>query len=79
MAGVPDFPAFDACIKETDPSLRVEEGRALGAKLDVRGTPTVVINGWKLGHPPNVEELDGMVKAILAGRSPVTSDGQLAK
>jgi len=69
--GVPDIPAFDACIKRTDPMPRVEEGKALGAKLDVHGTPTIIINGWKLGHPPNEQELDGMVKKILAGKSPV--------
>jgi protein-disulfide isomerase len=78
-AGVADLPAFDACIKKSDPIPRVEEGKALGAKLDVQGTPTVIINGWKLGHPPSAEELEGMVKAILAGRSPVTSDGKFAK
>jgi protein-disulfide isomerase len=70
-AGVPDLAAFDACIKKTDPIARVEEGKALGAKLDVQGTPTIIINGWKLGHPPSEEELDGMVKKILAGKSPV--------
>ncbi len=78
-AGVPDLSAFDACVKRTDPIPRVEEGKALGAKLDVQGTPTVIINGWKLGRPPNAEELDGMVTAILAGRSPVTADGKFAK
>jgi protein-disulfide isomerase len=70
-AGVPDIAAFDACIKKTDPIQRVEEGKALGAKLDVKGTPTIIINGWKLGRPPTEEELDGMVKRILAGKSPV--------
>ena len=70
-AGVPDIPAFDACIKKTDPVPRVEEGKSLGAKLDVKGTPTVVINGWKLGHPPSVEELDQMVQRVFAGKSPV--------
>jgi protein-disulfide isomerase len=70
-AGLPDIPAFDACIKKTDPIPRVEEGKALGAKLDVQGTPTVIINGWMLGHPPSEEELDSMVKKILAGKSPV--------
>ena len=72
-ATVPDMAAFDACIKKTDPIRRVEEGKALGAKLDVQGTPTVIINGWKLGRPPNPAELDRMVKAILAGKSPVGS------
>jgi hypothetical protein len=30
-----------------------------------------VINGWKLARPPTLDELDHMVKAILAGKSPV--------
>jgi protein-disulfide isomerase len=72
-AGVPDVVAFDVCIKRTDPVPRVEEGRALGAKLDVRGTPTIIINGWKLGRPPTLNELDHMVKLILAGESPIGS------
>jgi protein-disulfide isomerase len=72
-AGVTDNAAFEACIKRTDPILRITEGRALGNQLDVQGTPTVVINGWKLGRPPTPDELDHMVKAILAGKSPVGS------
>jgi protein-disulfide isomerase len=71
-AGVPDMAAFDACIKKTDQIPRVEEGKTLGAKLNVPGTPTIIINGWKLGRPPNAEELDAMVKASLAGKSPVS-------
>jgi len=70
-AGVPDIAAFDACIKKTDPIPRVEEGKALGAKVDVKGTPTVIINGWKLGHPPTEAELDQMVQRVLAGKNPV--------
>ena len=70
-AGVPDIAAFDACIKKTDPIPRVKEGKALGNQLDVRGTPTIVINGWKLGRPPSAQELDAMVKAVLAGKQPV--------
>jgi protein-disulfide isomerase len=72
-AGVSDSSAFEACIKRTEPIPRVTEGKALGNQLDVQGTPTVVINGWKLGHPPSLEELESMVKAILAGKSPVGS------
>lgn len=67
-AGFPDIPAFDACIKKTGPIPRVEEGKALGAKLDVKGTPTIIINGWKLGKPPTEAELDQMVQRTLAGK-----------
>jgi protein-disulfide isomerase len=70
-AGVPDMAAFDACIKKTDPIPWVEEGKALGAKLDVQGTPTIIIYGWKLGRPPSEAELDAMVQRILAGKQPV--------
>jgi protein-disulfide isomerase len=70
-AGVPDIPTFDACIKKTDPIRRVEEGKALGAKLDVQGTPTIIINGWKLGNPPTEAELDQMVQRVLAGKQAV--------
>jgi protein-disulfide isomerase len=70
-AGVPDLAAFDACVKRSDAIPGVEEGRAFGKKLDVQGTPTVIINGWKLGHPPNEQELDQIVQRVLAGKSPV--------
>jgi protein-disulfide isomerase len=72
-AGVPDLAEFDACIKKADPIPRIEQGKELGTKLDVQGTPTLIVNGWKLGHPPTAEELDGMVKSVLAGKSPVKS------
>jgi protein-disulfide isomerase len=71
-AGIADSTAFEACIRRTDPIPRVTEGKALGNQLDVQGTPTVVINGWKLGRPPTLEELDQMVKVILAGKSPIS-------
>ena len=68
-AGVPDLLAFNECIKKTDPISRVEEGKQLGAKLDVKATPTLIVNGWMLGRPPTAEELDAMVKSVLAGKS----------
>ena len=70
-AGIPDLAAFEVCIKKADPIPRVEEGERLGAEFDVKGTPTVIINGWKLGHPPAEKELDQMVQRILAGKQPV--------
>jgi protein-disulfide isomerase len=72
-AGVPDTAAFETCIKQAEPIPRVTEGKALGKQLDVQGTPTLVINGWKLGRPPSLEELDAMVERVLAGKEPTTS------
>jgi protein-disulfide isomerase len=72
--GVADGATFEACVQSAVPIPRIAEGKQLGLKLDVRGTPTILINGWMLGRPPGVEELDAMVKAILAGKSPVPRD-----
>jgi protein-disulfide isomerase len=78
-AGVPDIPAFEACARKTEPVPAIVSGEALAKALDVQGTPTVIVNGWRLGRPPSAEELDAMVKAILAGKSPVTPNGKLAR
>lgn len=71
-AGVPDPPAFESCIQSTADVPRIINGTRLGRKLDVPGTPTVVVNGWMLPSPPSAEELERMVQAILAGREPVS-------
>jgi protein-disulfide isomerase len=73
-AGVLDRAAFEACISSKTLVPRIAEGKLLGKELDVQGTPTLVINGWKLGRPPNLEVLDRMVKAILSGKSPTSAD-----
>jgi protein-disulfide isomerase len=70
-AGVPDLVAYKLCLDSSAPLPRVTEGLELGKKLDVQGTPTIIINGWKLGHPPTEAELDQMIQRILAGKSPV--------
>lgn len=74
-AGVPDRAAFTSCTESSDPVPRITQGRRLGEQLDIQGTPTLIINGWKLTHPPTGEELDRMVRAVLAGRSPVSGGG----
>jgi protein-disulfide isomerase len=72
-AGVSDLPTFESCIKGTEPLTRVVEGRKLADRLEVRGTPTLIINGWQLHRPPDAAELEEMVQAILAGKNPVAS------
>lgn len=74
-AGVPDLAAFKSCIQSNGPVPRITQGRQLAEQLDIKGTPTLIINGWKLTHPPTEEELDRMIRAVLAGRSPVAGDG----
>jgi protein-disulfide isomerase len=70
-AGVPDLTAFETCVKQETPLQQVEAGKKAGEQLDVRATPTIIINGWKLAQPPGPTELKRMVQAILEGKSPV--------
>jgi protein-disulfide isomerase len=71
-AGVPSRAAFEACINRPDTVHRIEEGKELGVKLDVKGVPTLIVNGWMLERPPSPEELNAMVEAVLDGKSPVS-------
>ena len=45
-AYVPDITNFLSCVAERGVLNRVEAGLELGKKLGIRGTPTLLINGW---------------------------------
>jgi protein-disulfide isomerase len=70
---VADLLAFNLCVGRADTVRRIEEGKRLGTQLEIKATPTLIVNGWMLGRPPSVKELDALVQAILAGRSPMTA------
>jgi protein-disulfide isomerase len=72
-SGVPDVAAFEDCIGSQDASSLVSKGKQLATTLNIQGTPTLIVNGWMLGRPPTAAELEDMVKAVLAGRAPVTT------
>jgi hypothetical protein len=42
-------------------------GKQLRRYLDVQGTSTVIVKGWKLGHPSSEQELDGLAKVWARG------------
>lgn len=70
-ARVSHLAAFQKCVQGTDIVPRIAEGLRLGRSLNIPGTPTLVVNGWQLGRPLTLDELDQMVQAILTGRSPI--------
>lgn len=70
-AGVPDLQAFDSCVNQEAEPQRVAAGKKAGDELNVRGTPTIIINGWKLAQPPGPKQLQQMVQAVLDGKDPV--------
>jgi protein-disulfide isomerase len=66
-AVVPDIPRFEECLSNQGTLPLVEYGQTLGKRLKLHGTPTVLVNGWKLARPPDTSTLDMYVRRALAG------------
>lgn len=75
-AGIEDTARFVQCSQDTALVVRVERGRALGEALGLKGTPTVLVNGWRLPEPPDSVTLFAMAERILEGREPIASRRQ---
>lgn len=71
-AGVPDTAGFLRCL-EGAPATRIDSARAAGEGIPVRGTPTLVVNGWTFRSPPPESELVRVITELLAGREPFES------
>lgn len=75
-AGVEDTARLNKCLTTPEPAARIEADRAIGEALGVKGTPTVLVNGWLLPVPPNQAEFDKIIRAIRSTGSwaPGTGD-----
>ena len=69
-AEVPDTAQFSECLQSDSTISRVDADRALGRRLSVTATPTVVLNGWRFSMTPRVDSLRYLVSEIVNGRSP---------
>lgn len=56
-AGVPDTSGFLRCLADSTHVARIDSAMALGVRIEVRGTPTVFINGRRFTRPPTDAEL----------------------
>jgi protein-disulfide isomerase len=65
-ASISDVGEFDACVEGTTPFRRIDDGPAMGDQVGVRGTPTVFVNGWRVGH----DRLEEVVDSLRLGRTP---------
>ena len=70
-AGVEELTVFRACAADTIRVARVEEGLRFGTAIGLRGTPTVLINGWKYQTPPSDSLLFRTIRAVLEGGNPL--------
>jgi len=70
VAGIADSARFADCTAAKVPSPRIDSGFALGQRMKISGTPTLIVNGWRFSAPPTDSELSGVVDALLAGHKP---------
>lgn len=71
QAGVADSASFAACLETRPDSVKIRTGEALARQLQLRGTPTVMVDGWILGRIPDAVQLDQLVEAIVSGEDPI--------
>ena len=67
-AGVGDMAGFQDCMVNPLAIDLVEKGRAAGTALRIPGTPTIIINGWRLGYLPTLDDLRDLIRDAASGR-----------
>lgn len=67
-ANLSNLPLFEGCIALRDSLDRVVDGRAAGEAVGVLGTPTLLINGWRVSRPPRSGDLIRMAHEIRQGK-----------
>ena len=71
-AGVPDSLAFERCLL-SPPIERIAAGETLSVQLDIRSTPTIIVNGWRFAGIQDSAAFLASLKLIKSGVSPVVS------
>jgi len=69
-AGISGHSVFSSCVADTRAVKAIEEGVALGHRLEVRATPTLFVNGWRIGGAVPTSRITEIVEELLAGREP---------
>lgn len=64
-AGVADLAAFDACVTENRFAARVEADFSAGERIDLTGTPSIIVNNTLLPGTPTLDQLDAYVRAAM--------------
>ncbi|HEV2150431.1 MAG TPA: DsbA family protein [Longimicrobiaceae bacterium] len=59
--------AFEACLRSDKYQREISESMELGRSLGVQGTPTLIVNGRRLGQTPSFTELNRMVDEAASG------------
>lgn len=59
-----DDPSFRRCLADGAPVPAIEKDLKVAVGLGGTGTPTIVVNGWLHGTPPDSAILDSLVRSV---------------
>lgn len=68
-AGIADTAAIAECAGRTDTTRAIAAGLDFGTKVGVKGTPTILVNGWRLPRPPSAAQLDSIITRVQQGKA----------
>lgn len=63
-AGIRRWELVESCVSSTTVDGRIDRGLLLGKRLGVRGTPSVIVNGFKLASTPSANLLLNLVDSM---------------
>jgi protein-disulfide isomerase len=74
-AGIIDTLMIHRCAVDPAAVKRIVEGRDFGKRINVTGTPTVMVNGWVYLYSaaPRAGKLSALIDTLLAGKKPFRS------
>jgi protein-disulfide isomerase len=72
-AGIRDTVSFRRCVSARSDVEAVRAGKAFGDYVELTGTPTVLVNGWRLPHAPKEADLEESLRLVHLGKPPVPS------
>ena len=68
-----DAGQFESCLRSDKYQEEVSRSLALGQSLNVRGTPTLFVNGKQLATPPGYEQLEAIVREEAGVAAPAAA------
>lgn len=70
-AGIQDLAAWNSCLVDKTPRVRIEGADKLRQRLGINSTPTPMINGWQLTQSSlTAEGLSRVIDEIISGKKP---------
>lgn len=67
-AGVARMTDFELCTRSSRPNVRIDAGRSAGDSIQLRATPTFLVNGWEYVGALNSEHLRVAIDEALQKR-----------